>query len=228
MGNGSNLLFADAGYPGVIVQAGKAMSACRIEGERLICGAGALLSRAARLAAENALSGFEALSGIPGTVGGAVYMNAGAYGGEISQVLQSVTVLEDGNVKQYSAEEMHLSYRHSAAMERPMMILEAVFRLTPGDPDQINTAMRDFNHKRREKQPLEYPSAGSFFKRPEGHFAGALIEQCGLKGFTVGGAQVSEKHAGFVINRGSATTKDILTLMHEVQRRVFDETGVRL
>lgn len=228
IGNGSNLLFSDDGFDGVILHLGSGFADIQINGNEMRCGAGALMSAAARAALNAGLTGFEALSGIPGTIGGGVYMNAGAYGGEISQVLTGVTVLEDGAIRTYSAAEMKLGYRHSLAMEKKMILLEAVFTLQKGEHDTILAAMNDYNQRRRDKQPLEYPSAGSFFKRPEGHFAGALIEGCGLKGYRVGGAQVSEKHAGFLINRGGATASDILDLMRYVQQTVKQETGVTL
>ncbi|MBQ8753346.1 MAG: UDP-N-acetylmuramate dehydrogenase, partial [Clostridia bacterium] len=182
------------------------------------------------LAARDAgLSGMEPLYGIPGTLGGAIYMNAGAYGGEIADLLVEVTVVDTaGEVKTLTAAQAELSYRHSRFMTSGEVILSAVLSLRADEPAAIRERMEDFLSRRREKQPLEYPSAGSFFKRPEGHFAAALIDQCGLKGLSVGGAQISEKHAGFLINRGGATCKDILALSEEVSRRVWEETGVRL
>ena len=201
IGNGSNLLVPDEG-----------------------------LARTADLACKSGLTGLEFAHGIPGTVGGGVCMNAGAYGGEMKQVLRSAAVLfpEEG-IRTLSCEELNLSYRHSLLTEHPeAVVLYAEFELTPGDPEAIRAAMRELMAKRKASQPLEWPSAGSTFKRPEGHFAGTLIDQCGLKGLTVGGAQVSEKHAGFLINRGGATFADMAELIRQVQQRVLEETGVTL
>ena len=196
----------------------------------ILAGAGAPLARLADFACKNSLTGLEFAHGIPGTVGGAVCMNAGAYDGEMKQVLESVTALfpEEG-VRTLSLKELDLSYRHSLFTDRPDgVVLSAVFRLTAGDPETIRARMAELMQRRKTSQPLEYPSAGSTFKRPAGHFAGTLIDQCGLKGLTVGGAQVSEKHAGFLINRGGATCADVLELIRQVQERVASETGVRL
>ena len=180
-------------------------------------------------ACQNGLAGLEFAFGIPGTVGGGIYMNAGAYGGQLSDVLASVKVLkENGEIEVLQAPRLNLGYRHSLLMERSLTVLEATFSLTPDDPRAIRTRMDDYLGRRRDKQPLEYPSAGSFFKRPEGYFAGALIEQSGLKGYAVGDAQVSEKHAGFVINRGKATCADILALSDYVQATVLQKFGVLL
>ena len=228
VGNGSNLLFSDAGFRGVILHIGKAYSRVERDGLRISAQSGALLSSVSRLAAEEGLSGMEFASGIPGSTGGAVYMNAGAYGGEIAQVLETATVYTDDHVETWDNEKMRFGYRHSAAMEKECVILSAVFSLKAGDKEEIFARMNDLNGRRREKQPLQYPSCGSFFKRPEGHFAGALIEQAGLKGYSVGDAQVSEKHAGFIINRGNATAHDIRDLMHHVQSVVLRESGVML
>ena len=228
MGNGSNLLFSDDGFRGVILRIGKEFSSVRCEDGAIEAQAGALLAALSRAAADHSLSGLEFASGIPGSVGGAVCMNAGAYGGEIRQVLESARVYADGRIETWSNEALHLSYRHSAVMERDCVVLSARFALSPGSQDKILATMNDLNARRRAKQPLQYPSCGSFFKRPEGHFAGALIEQAGLKGFSVGDAQVSELHAGFIINRGAATAGDIYALMRAVQKRVFDQSGVLL
>ena len=230
LGNGSNLLAADGGYRGFIVKTAGLNRLERLEGNRILAGGGVPLSRLAGFAAEQGLSGLEFAAGIPGSLGGAVVMNAGAYGGEMSQVLQEVTYLnERGETVQVSAGACRLSYRHSIFSERPeRMILHAQAALAPGAPDTIRARMDDLAQRRKAKQPLEYPSAGSTFKRPEGHFAAALIEQCGLKGLTVGGAQVSEKHAGFVINRGGATCADVLALVEQVRGRVLAQTGVEL
>ena len=228
VGNGSNLLVRDGGFRGLAIRLGKAFSAIERKGNCLYAQAGALLSTLARQAQEAALTGLEFAQGIPGSVGGGVYMNAGAYGGELGQTVEFVRVLEGDTARDISGSEMQFSYRHTRAMENQWIILGAQFRLSPGDPQEIEAAMRDFAARRKEKQPLEYPSAGSFFKRPAGHFAGALIEGAGLKGLTVGGAQVSEKHAGFLINRGGATASDFLALMRQVQSRVMDKYGVML
>ncbi|MBR3019722.1 MAG: UDP-N-acetylmuramate dehydrogenase [Clostridia bacterium] len=228
MGNGSNLLVRDGGFRGLVIRIGKAFSRIERKGNSLYAQAGALLSVLARQAQEANLTGLEFAQGIPGSVGGGVYMNAGAYGGELAQSVEFVRVLDGNTVRDIPGSEMNFSYRHSRAMEEQWMILGAQFRLNPGDPAQIEAAMRGFAARRKEKQPLEYPSAGSFFKRPAGHFAGALIEGAGLKGLSVGGAQVSEKHAGFLINTGGATAADFLKLMELVQARVQEKFGVRL
>ena len=228
MGNGSNLLFSDEGFRGAVLHIGKAFSTVTVDGECVECQAGALLSTAARAAADHSLSGLEFASGIPGSVGGAVCMNAGAYGGEISQVLESAKVFLDGKTETWSNEAFHYAYRHSAVMERECIVLSARFRLHGGDHDEILSTMKELNSRRREKQPLQYPSCGSFFKRPAGYFAGALIEQAGLKGFSVGDAQVSEQHAGFIINRGHATSQDVYRLMRHVQNEVYQKSGVML
>ena len=228
LGNGSNVLVRDGGFRGLAIRLGKGFSAIERKDDCLYAQAGALLSTLARQALEASLTGLEFAQGIPGSVGGGVYMNAGAYGGELGQRVEFVRVLDGETVREIPGSEMAFSYRHTRAMEEQWIILGAQFRLTPGDPKEIETAMRDFAARRKEKQPLEYPSAGSFFKRPAGHFAGALIEGAGLKGLTVGGAQVSEKHAGFLINRGGATASDFLELMRQVQARVMEKYGVTL
>ena len=228
LGNGSNLLVRDGGFRGLVIRLGKSFSAIERNGNCLYAQAGALLSTLSRQALEASLTGLEFAQGIPGSVGGGIYMNAGAYGGELGQTVSFVRVLDGNTVRNLSGDEMHFGYRHTRAMEEQWLILGAQFRLLPGDPKEIDAAMRDFAARRKEKQPLEYPSAGSFFKRPAGHFAGALIEGAGLKGLTVGGAQVSEKHAGFLINRGGATASDFLALMRLVQERVMEKYGVML
>lgn len=229
IGNGSNLLVSDAGINGVVLEIGKQMSGIAIEGELLHVQAGALLSAVAAKAAAQSLTGMEFASGIPGSIGGAVVMNAGAYGGEMKDILVDVQVLTGkGEICTIPLERLELSYRHSALMERGDIVLSATLRLKKGDPEAIRAYMDELKEKRVSKQPLEYPSAGSTFKRPEGYFAAKLIEDAGLKGFTVGGAQVSEKHSGFVINRDHATAEDIRGLMKQVQRRVMDEFGVHL
>ena len=228
LGNGSNLLVSDAGFRGVALHIGKPFSEISVHDHKIAAQAGALLSAVSRAAADHALTGLEFASGIPGSVGGAVYMNAGAYGGEISQVLETARVWIDGRIETWKKNDFHFGYRHSALMDKDALVLSAEFSLAPGDPEAILGLMNDLNSRRRDKQPLQYPSCGSFFKRPEGYFAGALIEQAGLKGFSVGDAQVSEKHAGFVINRGQATASQIYALMKHVQKDVFDQSGVTL
>lgn len=228
MGNGSNLLVRDGGFRGLVIRLGKAFSRIEPWEHGLKAQAGALLSSLACEAANASLTGLEFAQGIPGTVGGGVYMNAGAYGGELGHCIESVTVLDHGAVRQIPGGEMRFGYRHSRAMEEKWIVLGARFRLEKGDKEQIDAAMRDYAARRKEKQPLNYPSAGSFFKRPEGHFAGALIEKAGLKGEQVGGARVSEKHAGFLINAGGASASDFLKLMKLVQEKVQAESGVLL
>lgn len=230
VGKGSNVLFCDEGYPGVVIEVGRSMADIETSGDGHIrAGAGAGLGALAAAAAKQSLSGLEFASGIPGTVGGAVVMNAGAYGGEIKDCIKSAKVLnEEGAVLELSRDEMELGYRSSVIQIRGYIVTEAVFQLHEGNKEDILGRMSELNAKRREKQPLDYPSAGSTFKRPEGYFAGKLIEDAGLRGFQVGDAQVSEKHCGFVINRGKATAADVMGLMEEVQKRVFETSGVRL
>ena len=229
IGNGSNLLVGDGGYRGVLISFGKPFAQVTIEGAQVRTGAGTLLSAVAKQVLNASLTGFEFAAGIPGTIGGAVVMNAGAYGGELCQVLREVTVLTpEGEVKTLPAEELELGYRTSCVQKNGYIVLEAVLQLQPGKADDIRAVMDALASKRREKQPLEYPSAGSTFKRPEGHFAGRLIQDAGLRGFRVGGAQVSEKHCGFVINRDHATSADILSLCRQVQEKVKAQSGVEL
>ena len=229
IGHGSNLLIGDGGFRGTVICLGKAFSDIAVDGEVITARAGALLSAVANTALEHGLTGMEFASGIPGSVGGALVMNAGAYGGEIRDILLSADILEmDGSADRTDADGLELGYRSSNITALGRTVLGASFRLKKGDPAEIEAKMKDLNGRRKEKQPLEYPSAGSTFKRPEGYFAGKLIEDAGLKGFSIGGAQVSEKHAGFVINKDNATAKDILDLIKEVQRRVFENAGVRL
>jgi UDP-N-acetylmuramate dehydrogenase len=229
IGNGSNLLFADEGYHGIVVKIGRFPDDIRVQDKTLHAGAGVMLSQAARAAYEAGLTGLEFAAGIPGSVGGAVIMNAGAYGGEMKDVLKNVTVVDRmGNEAVLPVEELELSYRHSNLAERGMIVTGAEFLLTEGDKTEIKAQMDELAAKRREKQPLEYPSAGSTFKRPEGYFAGKLIQDAGLKGCMVGGAQVSEKHSGFVINKDHATTADILALIEKVKDTVFEQSGVIL
>ncbi len=230
LGNGSNLLVSDAGYPGVILSTAKLERDLAVEdGTAVYAASGVLLSKLANFAAENGLSGLEFASGIPGSVGGAVRMNAGAYGGEMSQVLERVDYLDEAGVSHsLTAAECGFAYRRSVFCKSPWLITGARFRLRPGETLKIRGDMAELNRRRREKQPLEYPSAGSTFKRPQAHFAAALIEECGLKGCRVGGAQVSEKHSGFVVNRGGASCADVLALMALVKAQVMDKTGVLL
>ena len=229
IGNGSNLLVSDAGYRGVIVQIYKEMNEVKVEGDLVKAQAGALLSGIAAKALGAELSGFEFASGIPGTIGGACVMNAGAYGGEMKDVLESVTVLTgEGKIIELGRNELELGYRTSVIAKKGYIVLGAVLKLERGDGEKIKTYMDELKEKRVTKQPLEYPSAGSTFKRPEGYFAGKLIEDAGLRGFQVGGAQVSEKHCGFVINRDHATAADLMELMRQVQIRVKENSGVDL
>ena len=229
IGNGSNLLVSDAGYRGVIVQIYKEMNEVKVEGDLVKAQAGALLSGIAAKALGAELSGFEFASGIPGTIGGACVMNAGAYGGEMKDVLESVTVLTgEGKIIELGRNELELGYRTSVIAKKGYIVLGAVLKLERGDGEKIKTYMDELKEKRVTKQPLEYPSAGSTFKRPEGYFAGKLIEDAGLRGFQVGGAQVSQKHCGFVINRDHATAADIMELMRQVQIRVKENSGVDL
>ena len=228
IGNGSNLLVSDEGIEGVVVSFGKEMSEVSWEKEVVRAKAGILLSRLASFAASKSLSGLEFASGIPGTLGGAITMNAGAYGGEMKDVVQSVTVLDGDEMKEYSGEEMDFSYRHSRVLDEDLIVLEVTMKLQSGREEEILSSMKELNKKRVEKQPLNFPSAGSTFKRPEGYFAAKLIEDAGLKGYTVGGAKVSEKHSGFVINFDHATAKDVCTLMRDVQRIVKEKFDVSL
>lgn len=227
IGNGSNLLVSDKGLRGVVLHLAESFRGIRIEKNTLICGAGATLSQIARTALDNSLSGFEFAAGIPGSLGGAIVMNAGAYDGEMKQVVRRVTLMGyDGEIVEKDSESMHFSYRHSLLKEERFIVLEAVIALEKGEQLEIREKMNDLAARRREKQPLDYPSAGSTFKRPEGYFAAKLIQDAGLRGFCVGGAQVSEKHCGFVINKNNATSADIYTLIKEVQKRVKDSSGV--
>lgn len=230
LGRGSNLLVSDSGISRPVIRLDGDFTAITREGNTLRCGAGASLIAVCRAAAENSLSGIEWGYGIPGSLGGGVYMNAGAYGGELRDVLTEVTFLDEaGEYRTLPAAELSLSYRHSIFEDRPgTVIVEAVLTLTPGDPAAIRAAMEDYMSRRREKQPLEYGSAGSTFKRPVGNYASALVDQCGLKGLSVGGAEVSRKHAGFIINRGGATAADVRELIAEVQRIVREKTGYTL
>lgn len=229
IGNGSNLLVSDLGISGVVIEIGKQASEVRVEDTIIHAEAGAMLSKVAHEAAAAGLTGMEFASGIPGTIGGAVFMNAGAYDGEMSQIIREVTVLtQDGTQKTLSAEELELGYRHSCVEENGYIVISAVLSLQKGNPEEIFSYMEELRNRRVEKQPLEYPSAGSTFKRPEGYFAGKLIMDAGLRGYTVGGAQIAEKHCGFVVNKGGATATDIVTLMNYVQEEVKKQFGVTL
>ena len=227
VGNGSNLLVRDKGFRGVIIRPD--LKELSIDGNKITAGAGTMLGAVARLAADNSLTGLEFASGIPGTTGGGVCMNAGAYGGELKDVIETVEILtREGEIKTISCAEAEFGYRTSGIMKTGAIVLETVFALEKGNKDDILDKMNTLNSQRREKQPLEYPSAGSTFKRPEGYFAGKLIDDCGLRGFSVGDAQVSEKHCGFVVNKGNATAKDVLELMEKVSEKVYEKFGVKL
>lgn len=228
IGKGSNLLVSDLGIEGAVISL-SSLNGISVSGEEITCGAGAALSEVCRAALESSLTGLEFAYGIPGSIGGAVYMNAGAYGGEISgAVLSAECMTADGTLIKVNAEEMNFGYRKSVFKENGMTVIGAVLRLHKGDKKEIEEKMEDYISRRKSKQPLEYPSAGSFFKRPEGYFAGALIEKNGLKGTAVGGAQVSEKHAGFIINRGGATAADVIKLGQRVSDTILAKDGVKL
>ena len=229
LGNGSNLLVSDKGYRGLILQIYKEMNRIEVHGTRVKAQAGALLSKIGAAAYEAGLTGFEFASGIPGAVGGAVVMNAGAYGGEMKDVLESVTVITpEGKLLTLSNGELELGYRTSIVARKGYIVVEAVFELQTGDKKEIRARMDELKQQRTSKQPLEYPSAGSTFKRPEGYFAGKLIQDAGLRGFQIGGAQVSEKHCGFVINKSGATAADIAELIRQVSEQVMQQFGVKL
>ena len=228
-GNGSNLLVGDKGIRGVVLELGKNAADISVVGTHITAEAGAILGAVAKKALEQSLTGLESAAGIPGTVGGAVVMNAGAYGWEMKDSLVKVTVLtRELEVKELTSEELALSYRHSNVLDNGYVVLKAEFALTPGNQEEIQAAMEDYRQRRQDKQPLNYPSAGSTFKRPEGNFAGKLIQDAGLRGFQVGGAQVSEKHCGFVVNKENATAADIMSLISQVQEKVRDQFGVTL
>lgn len=229
VGNGSNLLVADEGVRGVVIQLLRNFNQIQVEGCQIRMQAGAQNAAVAKRALDASLTGFEFAAGIPGTIGGAVVMNAGAYGGEMKDILKEVTVLDpNGMIRTIPAEELELGYRTSIIARKGYVVLEAVIVLKAGDPKEIKAAMDELKEKRVTKQPLEYPSAGSTFKRPEGYFAGKLIMDAGLRGFSVGGAQISEKHCGFVINKGNATAKDVTELMDETKKIVMEKFGVAL
>lgn len=229
VGNGSNLLVSDKGYEGIVLQIGARMSDIAVDGNVIVAKAGATMAQVAAAAWKNSLTGLEFASGIPGTVGGGVVMNAGAYGGELSQAVKNVQVLNrDSEFWNLDNETMEFGYRKSTIRRQPFIVTEVTFELAAGDPDQIRAKMDELAARRREKQPLEFPSAGSTFKRPEGYFAGELIMKAGLRGFQMGGARVSDKHCGFVINTGNASAADITDVIWEIQRRVKDRFGVEL
>lgn len=229
IGNGTNLLVSDDGYRGVIIKLCGNLSGERLIGNTIEAKCGLRLTSLSYFAMENGLSGLEFAAGIPGTVGGGVYMNAGAYEFELSNVIETVTALTDDlKIKQLTNEQMQFKYRSSLAQKENFIVLEAVFKLSPGNKEEIKNKMQYYNDKRKEKQPLEFPSAGSTFKRPKGTFAAKLIEDCGLKGFSIGGAQVSEKHAGFIINVSEATTADILAVMEHCTKTVYKMSGIML
>ena len=227
IGNGSNLLFPDDGYDGVVIALGHNFAKITVDGETITAQSGALLSKIANVAAENGLGGFEFAAGIPGSLGGAVCMNAGAYGGEMKDVVVS-SLCVDKNGTLLTVEDHQFSYRHSLFSDTDLIVLSSTMKLYPRDIKDIRVEMSDLNKRRRDKQPLEFPSAGSTFKRPEGYFAGKLIQDAGLMGYRVGGAMVSEKHAGFVINYDNATTADILALIEHIKKTVYKQFGVEL
>ena len=230
IGNGSDLLFADEGYRGVILHLTGEFENAEASGEYITAGSARLLSSVSSLAAENGLTGMEFASGIPGSLGGAVFMNAGAYGGEMKDIVSRVWVMApDGSrIEEKTGGEMDFSYRHSAIQDNPGIVTRVELKLTPGDPAQIRARIRELTEKRNAKQPVNYPSAGSTFKRPSKGYAAALIEEAGLKGVSVGGAEVSEKHSGFIINKGGATASDVLELMRLVRARVYEHSGILL
>ena len=229
LGNGSNVLVSDEGYPGVVLQIGEKMGGIRVEGTRIVAQAGALLSQVARAALSQELTGLEFASGIPGTVGGGVVMNAGAYGGEMKQVVTKVRVVnQSGEIMELDNSTMEFGYRYSTIRNKPFVVTEVTFQLKEGKAEEIKAVMDDLAARRREKQPLEYPSAGSTFKRPEGYYAGELIMNAGLRGYRIGGAKVSEKHCGFVVNMGNATAMDIMDVIRDVQDCVKEKFNVDL
>lgn len=229
MGNGSNMLVGDGGIRGLVIHLGKNFSDIKTDGNLIYAQAGALMSSIASAAAKASLTGFETLAGIPGTLGGALYMNAGAYGGEIGAVVRKVRYIDEkGDIYSVSSSECCFGYRKSIFSDGKKYIVSAELELKTGDEKEIRAAMADYAARRSEKQPLSMPSAGSTFKRPEGYFAGSLIENAGLKGYSVGGAQVSEKHAGFVVNKGGATAEDVLKLIEHIKNTVYEKSGVKL
>lgn len=229
LGNGSNLLVGDKGYQGMIVKFGEEMAQIRVEGTRMTVKAGALMSKAAVTARQHGLTGLEFAAGIPGSMGGGIVMNAGAYEGEMKQIVESVRVMDrDGQILTLDNDTMEFGYRTSIIKNRPFIVIEAVLRLTEGDQELIGAKMEELAQLRKSKQPLEYASAGSTFKRPEGYFAGKLIMDAGMRGYRIGGAQVSDKHCGFIVNTGKATAADIKEVIEEVQERVKERFHVTL
>lgn len=230
LGNGSNTLISDKGFDGLVVKLGDSFAEVEVVEDGLVCGTAALMSVVAKIALRESMTGFEPLSGIPGSLGGAVFMNAGAYDGEMKDVVEYVDIVtrDGGEVKRVKGEDMDFSYRHSILEESGDVAVSVKLKMPKGDRDAIAAKMQELMKRRNEKQPVQYPSAGSFFKRPTGYFAGKLVQDAGLKGLTVGGAQVSELHSGFVINIGDATATDIIDLMHLVQNTVYDKFGVKL
>lgn len=229
IGNGSNMLVGDKGIRGLVIQIGAGLSDISVSGTVITADAGALMSRIAAEAAGAALSGFEVFSGIPGTLGGGLFMNAGAYGGELKDVVKTVTYADDeGNINTVANEDCKFGHRTSVFAGGGKYIISAELKLVPGNENDIRAAMAEYSRRRSDKQPLSFPSAGSVFKRPAGHFAGKLIEDAGLKGYSVGGAEVSEKHAGFIINKGGATAADVLSLIDHIKNSVKDKFGIDL
>lgn len=230
LGNGSNTLISDKGFDGLVVKLGDSFADVKVEEDGLTCGTAALMSVVAKIALRESMTGFEPLSGIPGSLGGAVFMNAGAYDGEMKDIVEYVDIVSrDGSeVRRVKGEDMDFSYRHSILEESGDVAVSVKLKMPKGDKEAIAAKMQELMKRRNEKQPVQYPSAGSFFKRPTGYFAGKLVQDAGLKGLTVGGAQVSELHSGFVINIGGATATDIIDLMHLVQNTVYDQFGVKL
>ncbi len=229
MGNGSNLLVGDKGIRGAVISLYKKMNKIEVNGERIHAGCGALLRSVSSVALETGLSGFEFASGIPGTVGGGICMNAGAYGSEMKDIVESVRYMDsDGNILEAGLNDCCFGYRKSFFSEEGYIVIGCTFKLKKGNQSEIREKIKDFTNRRVTKQPIEKPSAGSVFKRPEGYFAGALIEEAGLKGYSVGGAEVSRKHAGFIVNKGNATAKDVLDLIKHIQKVVYEKNGVML
>lgn len=228
MGNGSNLLVGDKGIRGLVIKIAKGFDEVEVNGTQVTAQGGVLLSRLAKIALQNNLSGLEEVSGVPGTLGGAIYMNAGAYGGEMKDVVKSVTYLEDGEIKVAEGDELDFGYRKSMFSGTNMIILSAKLELKNGDYNEILASMEDYKERRTTKQPLTIPSAGSTFKRPEGYFAGKLIQDADLKGYSIGGAEVSTLHSGFVVNKGDATARDVLDLIEHIKKTVFEKFGVEL
>jgi UDP-N-acetylmuramate dehydrogenase len=228
-GNGTNLLVRDGGIRGIVVKLAESFDRVTVEGSQITAQSGAPLGEVSRRAADHSLAGLEFAVGIPGTIGGAILMNAGAYGGEMKEVVTRCAVLEeDGTLRVMLPADLQFGYRTSALQGTRMLVVEVEMELRPGDPEEIRSRMADFTFQRESKQPLQLPSAGSVFKRPPGHFVGPMVEELGLKGYRIGDAQVSEKHAGFIVNRGAATARDVLSLIRHVQQSVHEKYGVSL